>query len=139
MSRVSVREITEVVMTPLSLMTVSMLRGTLITVTGELDAGNVAQLADYVAERHTEPGLPLVLDLSGLTFMDSTGLSLLLHLRAGSGEHGGSLHLATVQPRPARILEVTGAYRQFNIHPTLETALQASGLTTADPSSADIA
>ncbi|MFI6291432.1 STAS domain-containing protein [Nonomuraea sp. NPDC050790] len=127
-------------MTPLSLMTVSMLRGTLITVTGELDASNVEQLADYVAERHAEPELPLVLDLSGVAFIDSTGLSLLLHLRAGAGEHGGTLHLAGVQPRPARILEVTGAYRQFNIHPTLETALQASGLATIDPtSSADIA
>lgn len=115
-----------VVPTPLSLMSVSLLQGTLITVSGELDATNVAMLERYVAEHHPDPGRPLVLDLGGLSFLDSSGLGLLIHLR-GQGGTRGSLHLAALQSRPAHLMEITGALRHFDVHPTLEQALQAAG------------
>ncbi len=132
-------EITEVVMTSLSLMAVSLLRGTLIVVSGELDATNVAQLEDYVAEHHPEPARPLVLDLGGLAFMDCTALSLLLRLRDRAGAHGGSFHLIAVQPCPARVLEIAGAARRLDVYPTLEGALQATGLILPSEPSSDIA
>ncbi|WP_157246964.1 STAS domain-containing protein [Nonomuraea typhae] len=116
----------EVEMTPLFLLSVSLLQATLLTVTGELDASNTNRLEEHLAENHPDPRLPLVLDLGGLTFMDSKGLNLIVRLHAQAATHGGGLHLAAVQPRPARILDITGVRHVLAIHATVEEALQAA-------------
>lgn len=57
------------------------LRGdaTWLVAAGELDIGSAASLDD--ALNATATGTPLVLDLRGLTFCDSTGLAILLRAR----------------------------------------------------------
>ncbi|WP_312882669.1 STAS domain-containing protein [Streptosporangium album] len=45
---------------------------------GELDATNTAALACYVTTVHLDAARPLVLDLTALTFIDSSGLRVLL-------------------------------------------------------------
>lgn len=90
-----------------------------IVVRGELDLGTVARLEDAVtaAESRTESA-PIVLDLSGLRFMDSTGLQLLLDIDvraeaagremtvlAGDGAVRRVLELADVEPR-LRVLNI---------------------------------
>ena len=50
----------------------------------------------------------VVVDLSGLTFMDSSGLYLLLRLRTVCEERGCRLLLASPSRQVRRVLEVTG-------------------------------
>ncbi|MBO3751715.1 STAS domain-containing protein [Streptosporangiaceae bacterium NEAU-GS5] len=100
-------------------------RGTLINVAGELDATNTAALSLYLGEAHPDAARTLVLDLTELTFIDSTGLRVLLDLHRGAQAHGGSLHLATSQPHVIRVLEITGVDRRLHTHPTLREALAA--------------
>ena len=75
-----------------------------------------------------------MLDLTDVTFMDSTGLRVLLDLRRAAAESG--LPLAIVCPEgPARlILEVAGVEDILPLHPTLEEATAA--LSAAPPVSA---
>jgi anti-sigma B factor antagonist len=109
-------------MPPLSLDSQRLIFGVLITVTGEVDTTNAAQLETYLT-RQVRPGEPLLLDFDGLTFLDSMGLHLLLRLNAALSEQGAALHLAAVHGAPARILEITGLSSALNIHTTAEQAI----------------
>ncbi|WP_157244946.1 STAS domain-containing protein [Nonomuraea typhae] len=103
--------------------------GTLIGVTGELDCATIGDLAAYITQAHPDAARPLILDLAALTFLDSTGLHLLLDLHHYEDRHGGSLHLATPHERVTRVLRITGTDRLLHTYPTLEQALTAARLT----------
>ncbi|GAA2211431.1 STAS domain-containing protein [Nonomuraea monospora] len=98
--------------------------GVLIAVAGELDSTNADDLESY-AERRRVPGPGMVLDLTGLTFMDSRGLHVLLRLNAAVREQGGLLRLAGVQDVPARVLQITGVWLALHIHPDARHAATA--------------
>lgn len=58
-----------------------------VVVRGELDLGTVVQLQDCI-DRVRRPGHPITIDLSETTFMDSSGVNLLLRARqSGGGRH----------------------------------------------------
>jgi anti-anti-sigma factor len=81
-----------------------------LSVTGELDMNTVPVLSDHV-ERRLSNGLEgLVIDLSELAFMDSSGLRLLIELNDRSLQEQWTLTL--VSPRgeaAAMVLRATGA------------------------------
>ncbi|MEU8149943.1 STAS domain-containing protein [Nonomuraea sp. NPDC048901] len=109
-----------------------LITGVLITVTGEVDTTNAAQLETYLS-RQVRAGEPLLLDLGGLTFLDSMGLHLLIRLNAALSEQGAALHLAAVRGAPARILEITGLSSALNIHTTAEQAITSMMAEQAQP------
>ncbi len=80
-----------------------------IAVTGELDLATVDQARD--ALKGVPPDTPVVLDLSGLTFIDSTGLGL---IAAAAHQTAGQL---TVIPdaRTRRLLDLTGMTDQLTL------------------------
>jgi len=110
--------------------------GTLIEVVGEVDAATVAQLSAYIEREHPDAGLPLVLDLSGVSFMDSSGLHVLVQQHQRQEEHGAGLYLAAPHARVRRILELTGVDQVLHTHATLDQALLAADLIDPMPRSA---
>lgn len=73
-------------------------------VTGELDMATASELRAFLDG--SEPNShPLVLDVSGLTFMDSSGLEVVLRAAATRGETGP---LVLLRPTRAvlRVLEI---------------------------------
>lgn len=83
--------------------------GALITLVGELDLATASQLYELFAELQREGGVIKVeVNLAGLTFMDSTGISTLImeqkRLRASGG------HLTVIDPphNVVRIFQVSG-------------------------------
>ncbi|SDJ96807.1 STAS domain-containing protein [Nonomuraea jiangxiensis] len=111
-------------MTPLSLDCSRLADAVLVTVAGELDATNADWFESFV-EHSRQPGIPVLFDLHGLTFMDSCGMNVLLRLAAA-----GPVHLAAVQAIPARVLQITGMWAILNIHSSVEQAVTA--LSDAD-------
>jgi anti-anti-sigma factor len=109
-------------MSPLSVDERRLATGVLVTVTGEADSTNADWLESSI-ERAQRQGESLVLDLSGLTFMDSSGLAVLLRLNAAARAQGGGLHLAAVQDLPARVLQISGVWDALNIHPSVDEAV----------------
>jgi len=67
----------------------------------------------------------LVLDLSNLRFVCSVGLGVLVVLLKKVKEHGGRLALAGVTGHCLSVLKVTGLTKVFDLHPTVEAAIQA--------------
>ncbi len=86
-----------------------------LTVTGELDLVTAAQfeaeLDTVVSEAHS----PANVDLSGVTFLDSSGLHALL--RARSRLAGTDVQLVLVNPSQAcrKVLEATDTTRLFEV------------------------
>ncbi|MBN6041731.1 STAS domain-containing protein [Amycolatopsis sp. 195334CR] len=78
-----------------------------VTTAGALDAHTGAEFQvalRELAERHPE----LVLDLAGLTYVDSTGLSAFIAAHKRASARGGRVRLSGVPPFLARLLAVTG-------------------------------
>ena len=74
---------------------------------GALDLATVPKLEAELA-RLTREARRLILDLSTLQFMDSTGLRCMLKLDAESRRDGFSLALVPGPPAVQRVFEITG-------------------------------
>ena len=77
-----------------------------VAMVGEIDLANVGE-AEAVLVPLAEQGIPLILDVVGLTFCDSQGVAMLFRLSRIAQEHGGSLAIANPQGGVRRILELT--------------------------------
>jgi anti-anti-sigma factor len=98
---------------------------TLVAVTGECDLHTGRQLRDVLTSELSRGVRRLILDLSGLTFLDSTGMQVLLSVRNVITVRGGILALVSPQPVVARILELTGADRVIPVYDSLQDAQTA--------------
>ena len=85
-----------------------------LTAVGELDIGTSEQLRDAAA-RYVGPGARVTLDLSGVTFCDSTGLAALVGIYKRLAAVDGSLLLRNPVPRARNLLTVTGLNRVLTI------------------------
>ncbi|MFD0687831.1 STAS domain-containing protein [Actinomadura fibrosa] len=104
-----------------------------ITLTGDLALDTVQQVEQDMRDARRRHGEHLVLDLRGLRFLDSTGLSLLLRFYLAAEGRGGSAVLAgPIQDEVLRVLQVTHVDERLTIRPNLDTAL-ADPLPTGDP------
>ena len=65
----------------------------------------------------------VVVDLQGVTFLDSTALGVLVAASRHCRGLGGTLRLVISEPRVRRVLEITGLTDVFSIHRSLHAAL----------------
>ena len=84
---------------------------------GELDASTAGQLFETFAELAREGIMHVALDLTGLDFIESTGISVLVaeHKRAES--MGGELIIFSPLPLVRRVFEATRLGEYFDIRP----------------------
>ncbi|MEO3811736.1 STAS domain-containing protein [Sphaerisporangium sp. B11E5] len=96
-----------------------------VAVEGELDLFTAPFLRDEVRDAIKQDSSRLVLDLGELSFMDSSGLSVLIEAwRLATGE-GGGVSLAAPQAPVARILRTTGLDRRIKVYPDVDAAISA--------------
>lgn len=87
---------------------------TVAHVNGEIDIATCERLRDAI-EPHLGPGQRVVLDLSGVRFMDSSCLRVLLQARTTLTADHGSLILRNPSDAARRVLSVTGMAELFDI------------------------
>jgi anti-anti-sigma factor len=93
-----------------------------VTLGGYIDLSTGAQLRDVLeAAAHTGPFL--IVDMSRLGFMDSTGLSVLVDTYRRLDKRGGMLALAGPQPIVAKVLSISGLDLVLNVHPNVADAV----------------
>lgn len=92
-----------------------------IDVSGELDLSNAPQLDDAVQQRMAEGDRRLAIDLSEVSFMDSSALGVLVRCLKRLNEEQGDLVLVGANGAPRRVLEITGLDRTFTIVPDLRS------------------
>lgn len=74
---------------------------------GEIDAHTAPNLERVLAERIAATGSAF-LDTKGVTFMDSSGLRVLIGATNESRSRGGDLTIATPTPVVRRLIEISG-------------------------------
>lgn len=82
-------------------------------VTGEIDLATCEHLRDAI-EPHLGPRQRIVLDLSGVSFMDSTCLGVLMQARTTLTADGGSLILRNPSKAARRLLSASGTADLFD-------------------------
>ncbi len=86
---------------------------TRIVVSGEIDADNCGELGRALP---TEPlGSPVLLNLAGLSFIDSSGISELLRVRDTVVGAGQEFRIEDPSPAVLRVLEITGLIEIFGL------------------------
>ena len=93
-----------------------------VAVRGEVDL-HTAPKFESAIERAARTNGTVVVDMSGVAFMDSTALSALVRSKDTLQEQGTSLRLAAPSSAVERIFSVTGFEDYFDIFPSREAAI----------------
>jgi anti-sigma B factor antagonist len=93
-----------------------------IAVSGEIDVATAPQLRECLHRVIAEGESTIVLDLLGVTFLDSTALGVLVGALKRCREVGGDLHLVVADPRIVKIFEITGLTSVFTIADSAQAA-----------------
>jgi anti-sigma B factor antagonist len=96
-----------------------------VSLAGELDLYNAHEVREALLECCAESPDRLVVDLSGVKFIDSTALGVLIEARTKLPNRRGFL-LAAPGLETRRALEISGLDRHFAVHDSLDEALAAS-------------
>lgn len=96
--------------------------GAIVTIAGELDLATVERVRAAVASETVAHADAVVVDLTGVTFMDSTGLSALMRFEHDLGVRRRRLAIACPEGPARLLLDVTGVADQLPLYPTREEA-----------------
>ncbi|HYN66967.1 MAG TPA: STAS domain-containing protein [Ornithinibacter sp.] len=96
-----------------------------VTVAGEVDVYSAAQLRAVLDEEIGAGHTRLVVDLDEVSFLDSTGLGVLVGRLKLVRNSSGWLRIVCTNDRILRVFRITGLDKVFGIHGTLEDALAA--------------
>jgi anti-sigma B factor antagonist len=96
-----------------------------VTVVGDVDVSNAAKLRDALDRVLANGESRLVVVLCRVSFMDSTGLGILVGRLKVVRARRGSMRLLCVAPRLLRVLSITGLDTVFPLHETLADAVAA--------------
>jgi anti-sigma B factor antagonist len=94
----------------------------LVSVSGELDAFVESDLRDALGAAAALGSQTLVVDLSAVTFMDSTACGVLVAEARRLRRDGGRLVLVSNGNRASRVLEVSGIDQVVRVYSTLHAA-----------------
>jgi anti-sigma B factor antagonist len=99
-------------------------RSVVVTLSGEIDVAAAPTVRERL-EQAAGRDVPLVIDLTGVSFIDSTALGVLIGIQKLRAETGGELRLVISEPRVLKVFEITGLTDLFAIVPSLAEATSA--------------
>ena len=96
-----------------------------VSINGELDAFNVDELAKAFGEADHDGCEALVIDLSRVSFMDSTALGLVVRTVNEIADGGGRAKVVLPETSARRIFEITTLDRVLPVAASREEALRS--------------
>lgn len=115
-------------MAPLDMETEQRENAVILRVTGEVDSYSAPLLHDRLAEVFAEAanrGHAVVLDMSGVPFLASSGLSVLVEYHLRGVDQGISLRVVAPAGSVLRALRATTLNEMIELHATVPEALAA--------------
>jgi anti-sigma B factor antagonist len=94
---------------------------------GEVDMATTPQLRDELLGLVGEGHRHLVLDVSGVPFLDSTGLGVLMEVHRRLRDNDGAVALVGARPALIRLLTITNLSRALPVYRSVEDASAAVG------------
>jgi anti-sigma B factor antagonist len=86
-----------------------------IALAGELDLADQDELVRLRREYAFSGACDVSVDLTDVTFMDASALAALVGLAHDADDRGGRIRVIGVQPRVARLIDVTASRRVLNL------------------------
>jgi anti-sigma B factor antagonist len=99
----------------------------LLAVEGEIDIATSPRLIAALNEVVTDSVHALIVDLSAVEFMDSTGLALLVRAERRMRGRGRGFAVVCPDGPVRRIFEITDMVGTLHVSPSRETAISAAG------------
>jgi anti-sigma B factor antagonist len=96
-----------------------------VVVHGEVDIRTAPDLRDCLAEVLDGGARRVVLDLSGVDFLDSTALSVMVGAHKRLSKKGDPLTVVAATEPVQRVLSVTGLSRVFEVHGSRDDAMHS--------------
>jgi anti-sigma B factor antagonist len=100
---------------------------TVVAVSGEIDLATASEFRSVLVDAVAGGQGDLVVDLSEVTFMDSTGLGAMVSARRRLTLRGASMRLVSPAGGVRRILDVTKLDQVIPIHDTVDAAVLDGG------------
>ena len=94
-----------------------------VSVSGELDIATADRFAEELERTAARSARRVIVDLVGLTFIDSVALGVLTEEARRLRASGGTCVVVSQDPRILRVFEITGLDRIFRIERSLAEAV----------------
>jgi anti-sigma B factor antagonist len=104
----------------------------IVSVDGEIHVSTAPEFSGALSATIESGRTRLVLDLSDVMFIDSTGLSVLLNVLRRVTRAGGRMAVVCSNPTVLRLFEITRLDTTFDLHADVEPALAAVQAQPAD-------
>ncbi len=104
---------------------------------GEIDMATAGIVRQAITDLIADGCVDLVLDLGPLTFIDSTGLGVIVGARKKAEHLGGSFVVVCTHPRILRLLDITGLSQAMPVHATVAAAVAARNVPCNTEGDAD--
>jgi anti-sigma B factor antagonist len=94
-----------------------------VALSGEIDVAAAPTVREQLEQVATDR--PLIVDLTQVTFIDSTALGVLIGAHKQCDSRGTPMRLVVSEPRILKVFEITGLTDLFTIVPSLAEATSA--------------
>ena len=98
-----------------------------VALRGELDFDEAPSFGRVLEELRADGEHEVIVDLSDLTFIDSSGISVLVGAARATAAEQGTLVVAAPTPHVQRVFDIVNLSELVAIEPSLESALQRVG------------
>lgn len=95
----------------------------IVAVGGEIDVYTAPKLRDTITELVADGSYQIVVDMTEVEFLDSTGLGVLVGGLKKVRAHDGALELVCNNDRLLKIFKITGLAKVFVIHDSVDAVL----------------
>ena len=92
--------------------------------TGSLDIATSPTVRASLIEASERGDHKLIVDLTKVDFLDSTGLGALIGAQRQAKEFGGDVRLVVKEGQILRLLRITGLLKVLAVYPTLDDAVR---------------
>ncbi len=114
-------------MTPLAVERIRSDGYEVLAVAGELDIATAPRMLSALNEALADVDCPLIVDLSRVVFMDSTGLALLMNARRRVRRRGQGFAIVCPGGPISRVFEIADMVESLRVCPDRESARKAAG------------
>lgn len=97
----------------------------LLVLDGQIDMHTSPELRRHLKRALDQRATPIVTDLTGVSFIDSSGLATLIEALQGTGRYGGKLTLVGLSPGVRNLFRLSNLTAIFAICESREEALEA--------------
>ena len=87
----------------------------MVSIRGEIDIYSIEKFRDTIEERIKTQAPEIILDCSELSYMDSTGMGVLIELRNKTKELGQKIIMMNPRPNIRKLLALTGVDKIIEI------------------------